>query len=196
MILIRHGQSEFNAAFNRTGIDPGIIDAPLTEQGRAQVRRAADELRQIEAGRVIRRLLVSPYTRTLQTAAIIAEALDLPVEIDPLVREHALYQCDVGTPASRLSLTWPSLSFGHLAETWWSSLDETRAQLLERCRAFHRQAGSWADWREVVVISHWGFIRGLTGYEARNAELVSFDVSRHSAAALEHPSLQPPPIPV
>lgn len=179
MILIRHGQSEFNAAFNRTGIDPGIIDAPLTEQGRIQVSRAAAELRnRIEAGTMIRRLVVSPYTRTLQTAAIIAETLDLPMEIDPLVREHALYQCDIGTPASRLSLAWPALSFGHLAESWWSSLDETRAQLLERCRAFHRQAGAWADWREVVVISHWGFIRGLTGYEARNAELVPFDPGR------------------
>jgi broad specificity phosphatase PhoE len=185
MILIRHGQSEFNAAFNRTGIDPGIIDAPLTEQGRAQVQRAAAELRvRIDDGAVIRRLVVSPYTRTLQTAAIIAEALDLPMEIDPLVREHALYQCDVGTPASHLALAWPALSFGHLTETWWSSLDETRAQLLERCRAFHHQAGAWTDWREVVVISHWGFIRGLTGYEARNAELVAFDVSRRPAIAL------------
>ena len=29
MILIRHGQSEFNVHFNRTGIDPGITDPHL-----------------------------------------------------------------------------------------------------------------------------------------------------------------------
>lgn len=173
MILIRHGQSEFNAAFNRTGVDPGIPDAPLTDQGREQVRRAAEALRRHDLP--IRRLLASPYTRALQTASIIAEALELPLSIEPLVREHAAYHCDIGTPTSRLSAVWPTLSFDHLPETWWSALDETEEQLLERCGRFHDLAAGWADWRHVAVVSHWGFIRGLTEHDARNAELVRFD---------------------
>ena len=40
MILIRHGQSEFNVHFSRTGIDPGIVDPHLTATGREQVREA------------------------------------------------------------------------------------------------------------------------------------------------------------
>jgi len=35
MILVRHGQSEFNAAFNVTRIDPGIRDPKLTRMARA-----------------------------------------------------------------------------------------------------------------------------------------------------------------
>jgi hypothetical protein len=31
------------------------------------------------------------------------------------------------------------------------------------------------DWAQVAVISHWGFIRGLTGQEVRNGEAVPFD---------------------
>lgn len=179
MILIRHGQSEFNVVFNRERRDPGIRDAPLTAHGRTQALQAAGELRaRIQQGTRIKRLLASPYTRAVQTAVIIAEALDLPVEIEPLIREHAAYHCDIGTPASALAETWPGLSFDHLPEVWWSSLDESEAQLLDRCRQFHGRAAGWTDWSQIAVVSHWGFIRGLTGHEARNAELVAFDPSR------------------
>jgi broad specificity phosphatase PhoE len=182
MILIRHGQSEFNVVFNRERRDPGIRDAPLTAHGRNQALDAAGELRaRIQTGLKIKRLLASPYTRAVQTAVIIAEALDLPIEIEPLIREHAAYHCDIGTPASALAETWPALSFDHLAEVWWSSLDESEAQLLDRCRQFHSRAAGWTDWSQIAVVSHWGFIRGLTGHEARNAELVAFNPSRQTA---------------
>jgi broad specificity phosphatase PhoE len=182
MILIRHGQSEFNVVFNRERRDPGIADAPLTDHGRAQAAEAADRLRaQMREGRTIKRLLASPYTRAVQTAVIIAEALDLPIEIEPLVREHAAYHCDIGTPASTLAGLWPALSFAHLDETWWSALDETEAQLLDRCKQFHQLAAGWGDWSEVAVVSHWAFIRGLTGQELRNAELLAFDPSKQFA---------------
>jgi broad specificity phosphatase PhoE len=182
MILIRHGQSEFNVVFNRERRDPGIRDAPLTAHGKTQVQQAARDLAALmQQGRPIKRLLASPYTRALQTAAIIAEALDLPLEVEPLVREHAAYHCDIGTPATALAEMWPGLSFDHLDDVWWSALDETQAQLLERCRSFHQRAAGWQDWQQIAVVSHWGFIRGLTGHEARNAELVEFDPRRQFA---------------
>src|SRR5271166_1463063 len=68
MILMRHGQSEFNAHFTATRKDPGIVDAPLTDLGHAQARAAAEELKH----EALRRIVTSPYTRALQTAAPIA----------------------------------------------------------------------------------------------------------------------------
>ena len=44
MILLRHGQSEFNRAFGATGRDPGIPDAPLTPLGETQAAAAAEAL--------------------------------------------------------------------------------------------------------------------------------------------------------
>ena len=32
-----------------------------------------------------------------------------------------------------------------------------------------------ADWRQVLVVTHWGFIRGLTGRSVENGTLLSFD---------------------
>ncbi len=173
MILIRHGQSEFNVHFNRTGIDPGIADPHLTEAGRAQVRAAAEALQRAE--RPIARLLSSPYTRALQTAEIMAGILNVPVDVEPLVCEHARFQCDIGTARSHLSKRWPALNFDHLEETWWPPLDETEADVLARARSFQAQAASWADWRHVAVVSHWGFLLRLTGRSLANAEHLAFD---------------------
>ena len=173
MILIRHGQSEFNVHYNRTGVDPGITDPHLTEAGRAQVRQAAEAIKRSE--RPIARLLTSPYTRALQTAEILAGALKVPVDIEPLVREHAKFQCDVGTRRSLLCANWPALNFDHLEETWWPPLDETEAAVMLRARSFQTQAASWADWQEVAVVSHWGFLLRLTGKSLANAEHLPFD---------------------
>src|SRR5262245_38022170 len=173
MILIRHGQSEFNVHYNRTGIDPGITDPHLTETGREQVRATAEAIQRSE--RPIARLLSSPYTRALQTAEILADALKVPVDIEPMVREHAKFQCDVGTCRALLSQAWPALKFDHLDETWWPALDETEADVLHRARSFQLRAAAWDDWREVAVVSHWGFLLRLTGKSLANAEHLDFD---------------------
>jgi broad specificity phosphatase PhoE len=173
MILVRHGESEFNVVFNRTRKDPGIKDPRLTERGREQVRRAALQLKR--HAYPIRRLLTSPYTRALETAAIIAETLDLPVEVEAVVHEHACFDCDIGTPISALAERWPALDFGALSEIWWPQMEEPAEELQRRCAAFRIKAAALGDWRHVAVVSHWGFIRGLTGHDAHNAELVPFD---------------------
>jgi broad specificity phosphatase PhoE len=176
MLLIRHGQSEFNVHYNATGIDPGIIDPQLTEAGRVQVRATAEAIQR--SGRAVVRLLTSPYTRALQTAEILAGVLKVPVDVEPLVREHAKFQCDVGTRRSLLCTSWPALNFDHLEETWWPALDETEADVLKRARAFRERAAALENWHEIAVVSHWGFLLRLTGKSLGNAEHLPFDPTR------------------
>ncbi len=99
MILVRHGQSEWNAVYGRTRVDPNIPDPPLTSEGRRQAAEVAEVLADLR----IQRLLASPYVRTLETAEIIADRLNLPITVEPLVRERAAFSCDIGTPRSRLA---------------------------------------------------------------------------------------------
>ncbi len=171
MILVRHGQSEFNVIFGKTREDPGIVDPKLTEEGHRQAEIAGQSL--VDKG--LTRIIASPYTRTLQTADIIAGILKLPISIDSLIREHAFFSCDIGTPRSTLSQDWPHLDFDALSESWWPSDPETEDDVRARCLSFHRRMADSNDWREVLVVSHWGFIRGLTGHEAKNGEVLSFD---------------------
>jgi len=172
MILVRHGQSEFNVVYSKTRVDPGIPDPRLTEEGRRQALLAAERL----AGRELTLILSSPYTRALQTAQIIAGELDLPIAIEPMVREHCRFHCDVGSLRSELALAWPELDFGTLPERWWhGDLDETEEEMTRRCRHFRERMAESENWGRIAVVSHWGFIRSLTGTQVTNGELLKFD---------------------
>jgi broad specificity phosphatase PhoE len=173
MLLIRHAQSEFNAAFSVTRIDPGIPDPKLTAQGREQAAAAAATLR----GTGIKRLISSPYRRALETATIIADALGLDISVEPLVRERAAFHCDIGTGPAGLRALFPRYSFDHLDDPWWhdhvtTGIAETEAALATRCAAFLTAAEKLHDRAEVAVVTHWGFIRAATGKPVQNCEMI------------------------
>lgn len=164
MILTRHAESEWNRHYGRTRIDPGIPDPPLTERGIAQAEALGSAL----AGEGLRRIVSSPYRRALETATILGRAVGLPITVEPLVRERCAFSCDIGTPAAQLAALWPELSFDHLEDRWWGTPIEPEASLLARCATFRAESASLADRRHVLVVSHWGFIRGMTGEELAN----------------------------
>ena len=173
MHLLRHGQSQFNVTYSKTRIDPNIPDPELTDEGRDQIHSAAEILK----GKNINKILVSPYTRTLQTAEIVAKVLKLPIEIESLVREHAFFSCDIGSPTSKLSQTWPHLDFQNLNEHWWPDLNETEHQVKLRCHEFQQKMLDLGDWSKTLVVSHWAFIRGLTGQEVINGAILDIDLA-------------------
>ena len=169
MILVRHGESEFNVAFSRTRVDPGIHDPRLTDAGRQQAIGAAKVL----AGYDIERILTSPYTRALETASIIADVLNLPVEVDPTVRERGFFACDIGTPTSELTAQWPNHDFDGMGEIWWQE-GESEAALAARCQTFREKIVTHRHWPRIAVVAHWGFIRALTGVPLGNGEIITY----------------------
>lgn len=171
MILLRHGQSEFNLHFTATRRDPGIIDPKLTELGHLQ---AADAARRL-AGQRIARIITSPYTRALQTVAPIAKALGVEVVINPIVRERYAFACDVGTPRTELELAWPDLDFSGIDEVWWPAIEEPAASIVGRAALFRAEMAALPDWTDTLVVSHWGFILSLTGRSVTNGELLRCD---------------------
>jgi broad specificity phosphatase PhoE len=172
MILLRHGQSEFNAIFSVTRRDPGIPDPKLTPLGRDQAAAAARTLKAERIGRI----LVSPYTRALETATIVAEALGLGISaVTPLVRERYAFACDIGSPTSQLAAAWPGLDFAHLPERWWPETEEPAESVAHRARTFRAELARRPDWGETLVVSHWGFILGLTGMRVQNCEMLRCD---------------------
>lgn len=190
MILVRHGQSEFNVVFSVTRRDPGIRDPRLTPEGRRQAEAAAEAL----AGHEIERLIASPYSRALETAEIVARRLDIAISVEPLVGERAAFACDVGTPRGDLKARWPHLALDHLAEEWWPTLEESEDRLSARCAAFRAHMTTQPDWARVAVVSHWGFFRGLTGLTVQNGAVLRIDPHRPQADAeiLLVPAAAPP----
>ncbi len=63
----------------------GAVEVPLNANGIAQAHAAAARLRH----RGIRQIICSPIGRARDTAAVVAEAIEAPVSIDPDLRECA-----------------------------------------------------------------------------------------------------------
>lgn len=82
LILVRHGETEWNRAGRMQGHD----DSPLTANGRAQAQAVARRL----AGMSCSALYHSDLGRTRDTANAIATATGLAPHADPRLRERAL----------------------------------------------------------------------------------------------------------
>ena len=171
MILLRHGQSEFNLLFSQLRQDPGIIDPVLTPLGHQQAEEAAEAL----AREGIRRILVSPYRRAIQTALPAAQRLGLPLTVTPVVRERYAFTCDIGSARTNLARHFPEVDFTHLEEVWWPPEEEPAAQVEGRAALFRAEMAALDDWAHTLVVTHWGFIMALTALSVANGQMLRVD---------------------
>lgn len=120
--LIRHGQTDWNAA----GLFQGSTDIALNEVGREQARATARAL--AEAGHDWRAIVSSPLVRARETALIIAEQLGL--ELGPALplwveRSYGIYE---GAPDAPELKSHPSVEkMSHLIARGHRALAETEA---------------------------------------------------------------------
>jgi broad specificity phosphatase PhoE len=171
MFLLRHGQSYFNLHFNETRVDPGIEDPELTVLGTEQAAAAAAQLADV----ALTRIIISPYTRALQTAEPILAVHEVPVDIMHEVRERSAFVCDVGTNPTVLANRFPHHEFAHLPQQWWPGATETLEETIARANAFRSLMAARDDCATTLVVSHWAFILALTGISARNGEILEYD---------------------
>jgi glucosyl-3-phosphoglycerate phosphatase len=173
MYFVRHGQSEFNVVYSITLQDPGIRDAPITQRGQTQAQGAAMHLRD----KGITRIISSPYTRALETATIIADALGIQKIIaEPLAGERRLFTCDIGTPLTELKKKWGKVDFSGIEhDTWWPSVDENEEDIVRRTHAFTERYGTDTDAQTTLIVSHWYFIFTISGKDTENAQIVRRD---------------------
>ncbi len=80
LLLVRHGETDWNAA----GRLQGQTDTLLTDHGRRQARKLAEEL----ACDGIDAVYASDLARARETAEIVAARLGLPIVLDPDLRER------------------------------------------------------------------------------------------------------------
>lgn len=174
--LIRHGESEFNAAHNEGDPDPLIFDAELTEKGHSQ----AMEARHLVANLGIKQVITSPLTRAIQTALIIFEGI-APIKVDIGHHERVVHSCDVGRSPEELKKNFPGLTFDHLPRHWWYQGQENKDGVAvepedifqERIEAF-KQSLCLIRQRPVAFIGHSTAFRELSGVGLENCEIHRF----------------------
>lgn len=171
MYLLRHGQSLFNLHFTATRRDPGVEDPELTSLGHEQARLAAAALE----SSTIRRVIISPYTRALQTAAPFLNRPGVQVEIMAEVRERSAFVCDIGSTPADLAKRFPQHRFDHLPTRWWGEGEESEADTIKRARSFQKLMQQREDADATLLVSHWGFLLALTGQSLTNGTWTTFD---------------------
>jgi broad specificity phosphatase PhoE len=152
ILLVRHGQSEWNAS----GRWQGWADPDLTDLGRQQAFEAASAVGAVDA------IVASDLQRATQTALIISEAIGVgPVLTDADLRERDVGEW-TGHTREEIEARWPG-SY----EAWRTGGmpnppgGEDNDLIIERVlRGLRRVAEEFAG-GEVLVVSHGGVIRLL-----------------------------------
>ncbi|MGY1820669.1 histidine phosphatase family protein [Geodermatophilus sp. SYSU D00079] len=153
LLLVRHGQSEWNAA----GLMQGqTAHVPLTELGHAQAAAAARELAGLRPGA----LVSSDLQRAVQTAEHCAGATGLPFTTTPALREQG-YGVLEGRPSREL---WDVVDWTdpHWAAEGGESLDELHA----RVGAFLKHLAAEPPAEVIALVTHGDTIRAAQAVAA------------------------------
>jgi probable phosphoglycerate mutase len=153
LLLVRHGQSEWNAAGRMQGQTVGV---PLTELGHEQAAAAARELARLGPGA----LVSSDLHRAVQTAQHCARATGLPLTTTPALREQG-YGVLEGRPSREL---WDVVDW---TDPHWSAEGgESLAQLHERVAGFLGELRRRPPADVVALVTHGDTIRAAQAVAA------------------------------
>ena len=146
LLLVRHGQSEWNVRGLMQGQTDGI---PLTELGHAQAAAGAEELAALGPGG----LISSDLLRARQTAAHCSRATGLPVTLTAALREQG-YGVLEGRPSREL---WDVVDW---TDPHWSAEGgESLARLHGRVARFLERLLAESPADVVALVTHGDTIR-------------------------------------
>ncbi|ORB28449.1 glucosyl-3-phosphoglycerate phosphatase [Mycolicibacterium parafortuitum] len=161
LVMLRHGQTEYNAGSRMQG----QLDTDLSELGREQAAAAAESL----AKRQPLLIVSSDLRRALDTAVVLGDRCGQPVSIDARLRETHLgdwqglthLEVDAQAPGARLAWRDDARWAPHGGE----SRIDVAARSVPLVRELVAQQSDWgvadAD-RPVVLVAHGGLIAALT----------------------------------
>lgn len=164
--LLRHGKVEGEAALY------GHTDIALSEQGRSHLE---DTIEKIHAELVIDNITASPLLRCAIAARKFSEKYQIPLQLDPQLKEMHFGAWD-GVPFAAMDSQWQQL------EAFWASPFLTHPPAGETLTAFaQRVIDAWENvlksnsGQHTLIICHGGVIRIILAHilqiEWRNANL-------------------------
>lgn len=146
LLLVRHGQSEWNAE----GRWQGQADPPLSPLGEEQARSAIGQLDGIDA------VYASDLVRASRTAEIVAGELGVEVVVDARLRERHAGEWQ-GHTRAEIEVAWPGYLAAGERPPGWEHDDVVIERALEACASI---AGAHPDGM-VLLVTHGGVVRSL-----------------------------------
>ncbi|MBN1200216.1 MAG: histidine phosphatase family protein [Anaerolineae bacterium] len=155
-LLIRHGETIWNASGRWQGNAPVPLSTTGQQQARALGRYLAND------GPPVDVLYSSPLKRAYQTAEAIAHALDLPVHTDARLRETDLGDWQGLTREE--AAAWDPERFAAFSADWYTVAPpngESRNQLKARARAAFEDITARHPGQQIALVSHGGTLNML-----------------------------------
>jgi broad specificity phosphatase PhoE len=149
--LVRHGESEANAAHRFAGRS----DSPLTERGRQQAEAVAETLASVHFDRIVS----SPLSRCRDTAIAIARRHQLPVDLEPDLVEIDVGE-KTGTPFDEVRGLPEWRDDGFVA---WPR-GETLEAVLARAHGVITRIAAESPGQRVLLVGHGGVTRILMSH--------------------------------
>ena len=147
LLVVRHGQSEWNAI----GRWQGHADPALSELGRRQAAVAAASIGAVDG------IISSDLLRAAETAAIIAQQLGVgPVMIDERLRERDVGEW-TGLTRSEINRRWPGWIDDLRRPEGFESVDSVLLRVVEALAAIWESSPRGS----LLVVTHGGVIRSL-----------------------------------
>lgn len=199
LCLIRHGQGVHNPRQNPLALAwlTGVLrkDARLTGKGRRQAGALAAPMEHLPFDLVV----VSPLTRTIETATAAFGSHPTPKRLCHLMCERTMMPADQGTPKAELLKMHPQLAtwdgFDELPEEFWPPLSAGRAAEEEVAG----RVGQFKQWLLarpeacLACVGHSAFFRTFTGLpKLANCEAFWCEL-RPDGSVVECTPLPPPP---
>lgn len=157
LILLRHGQTEYNA----TSRMQGQLDTELSEVGRQQ----AEDVARVLAGQKIVRLISSDLSRAHNTALAVARLIDADVSTDRRLRETHLGEWQAKTH-QEVDLHYPGARAKWRHDPQWAPPGgESRIEVARRARQLVDELMvNLTEWDNstVLLVAHGGTINALT----------------------------------
>jgi 2,3-bisphosphoglycerate-dependent phosphoglycerate mutase/probable phosphoglycerate mutase len=157
LVLLRHGQTDYNVA----GRMQGHLDSILTETGVEQAAAVAPEIARLAPDRVIS----SDLRRAVDTAELVSAACGLPVKYDARLRETHLGEWQ-GRTVAEIDDGWPGAIATWRSDPGWAPPGgESRIEVVRRSlpvvEELDEEYASGEPEITVVLVAHGGLIAGL-----------------------------------
>jgi probable phosphoglycerate mutase len=171
LLLIRHGETAWNAEHRIQG----QLDIPLSANGVWQAGRLAQRLGQVPGEHAIDAVYTSDLARAWLTAQPLAQALDVPLQSEPRLRERnfGLFQ---GHTIEEVATHWPDHFVAWRARdpAWLMPAGESGNQLIARSFSALAAIVRAHTGGTVAVVTHGGVLDAAY----RAARSLSWDAPR------------------
>ena len=169
--LIRHGNVDYSQQNTKIYQGYGVNLSPLSQLGIAQIQQTSKDIRLKNADLI----LTSPYTRALQSAAILSKELnvDIVVETDLhewIANKNYIYDHDDVAVAAYEEYTANCGAYPEGEERAWETAQSIKNRVMPVLEQYKHLS-------KVVVACHGTLIQALTGkHIPKNGEIVEFEL--------------------